>query len=255
MSPETRRPSTRRHWLPGRVPRRVQQLDVDAADGHDVSRLVRGQVVGRRARSSCCTHGASADWTWTGHVDVFEQRGHALDGVPHHRAADVIGVVVRGDHAGHPHAVGGDRCEQVGHGVGGIDEDTVATRAVADGVHEVDHLTGERVVDGEVAVRSAAGGSTTDPSGVAARHDHAPYAGPVSSPLPLERLEAGQAILVGSDRYVTVGADLAAAFRPGDRVVVVAATGDLLHVPAAEHGGRHGSGRRGASPRSPPSAG
>jgi glutamate-5-semialdehyde dehydrogenase len=57
----------------------------------------------------------------------------------------------------------------------------------------------------------------------------------VSSPLPLERLEAGQAILVGTDRYVTVGADLAAAFQPGDRVVIVAATGDLLHVPAAEH--------------------
>ena len=54
----------------------------------------------------------------------------------------------------------------------------------------------------------------------------------MSSPLPLERLEPGQAILVGPDRYVTVNDELAAAFQAGDRLFVVD-TGDLLHVPAA----------------------
>jgi glutamate-5-semialdehyde dehydrogenase len=57
----------------------------------------------------------------------------------------------------------------------------------------------------------------------------------MSRPLPLERLEPGQAILVGADRYVTVSAELAASFQAGDRLVVVAETGDLLHIPATDH--------------------
>jgi len=47
----------------------------------------------------------------------------------------------------------------------------------------------------------------------------------------LERLEAGQLVIAG-DRVVAVSDELAAAFRPGDRLVAVASTGDLLHVPA-----------------------
>ncbi|MFO7547471.1 MAG: aldehyde dehydrogenase family protein [Acidimicrobiia bacterium] len=50
----------------------------------------------------------------------------------------------------------------------------------------------------------------------------------------LERLEVGMPIVVGGDRVVRVPADLAAAFRPGDRLLVLQTTGDLLHVPVAE---------------------
>ena len=50
----------------------------------------------------------------------------------------------------------------------------------------------------------------------------------------LEALAPGQAIPFGGDRVAYVSADLAAAFRPGDRLVVVQDTGDLLHVPAPE---------------------
>lgn len=52
---------------------------------------------------------------------------------------------------------------------------------------------------------------------------------------PLQHLVAGERIIVGGDRYVEVSAELAAAFQPGDRVVVVHDTGDLLHIPRAEH--------------------
>lgn len=52
---------------------------------------------------------------------------------------------------------------------------------------------------------------------------------------PLERLQAGQQLVVGGDRYVTIGDELASVFRRGDRLVVVDDTGDVLHVPAAEH--------------------
>jgi glutamate-5-semialdehyde dehydrogenase len=50
----------------------------------------------------------------------------------------------------------------------------------------------------------------------------------------LEALAAGQAIVFGGDRVAYVSEALAAAFRSGDRLVVVQDTGDLLHVPAAE---------------------
>lgn len=51
---------------------------------------------------------------------------------------------------------------------------------------------------------------------------------------PLLRLEAGMPIVFGGDRVTTVSAELAAAFDPGDALVVVQSTGDLLHVPAAD---------------------
>jgi glutamate-5-semialdehyde dehydrogenase len=50
----------------------------------------------------------------------------------------------------------------------------------------------------------------------------------------LEALAPGQAIPFGGDRVAYVSPELAAAFRPGDRLVVVQDTGDLLHVPAAD---------------------
>jgi glutamate-5-semialdehyde dehydrogenase len=51
----------------------------------------------------------------------------------------------------------------------------------------------------------------------------------------LEALAPGQAIPFGGDRAAYVTPDLAAAFRPGDRLVVVQDAGDLLHIPAREH--------------------
>ena len=51
----------------------------------------------------------------------------------------------------------------------------------------------------------------------------------------LERLSVGMRIPFGGSRVAIVDETLAAAFRPGDQLVVVQATGDLLHVPAAEH--------------------
>ena len=40
--------------------------------------------------------------------------------------------------------------------------------------------------------------------------------------------------MYGGDRVTTVSAELAAAFSPGDRLIVVDGTGDLLHIPAEE---------------------
>ena len=51
---------------------------------------------------------------------------------------------------------------------------------------------------------------------------------------PLTTLEAGMPIVFGGDRVVRVDAELAAAFQPGDRLLVVQDSGALLHVPARE---------------------
>lgn len=60
----------------------------------------------------------------------------------------------------------------------------------------------------------------------------------------LEALAPGQAIPFGGDRAAYVTPELAAAFRPGDRLVVVQDTGDLLHIPAREHAAaQHAVGR------------
>ncbi|MEX1288210.1 MAG: aldehyde dehydrogenase family protein [Acidimicrobiia bacterium] len=50
----------------------------------------------------------------------------------------------------------------------------------------------------------------------------------------LQRLEAGMPIPYDGDKVVRVPAALAQAFRPGDRLVVVQRTGDLLHIPAED---------------------
>jgi len=50
----------------------------------------------------------------------------------------------------------------------------------------------------------------------------------------LEQLEAGTPILFGGNRLLRVPDDVAEAFRPGDSVVVVEATEEMLLIPAAE---------------------
>ncbi|HEU4895457.1 MAG TPA: aldehyde dehydrogenase family protein [Acidimicrobiia bacterium] len=52
----------------------------------------------------------------------------------------------------------------------------------------------------------------------------------------LTKLEAGMPIVYGGDKVVTVDDALAESFRPGDRLVVVQDTGDLLHIPSDEWG-------------------
>jgi glutamate-5-semialdehyde dehydrogenase len=56
----------------------------------------------------------------------------------------------------------------------------------------------------------------------------------MTTPEPLTTLPAGMPLLVGGDRVVHVSEQLAAAFAPGDRLIVLDDTGDVLHVPAAE---------------------
>ncbi len=51
----------------------------------------------------------------------------------------------------------------------------------------------------------------------------------------LTHLTPGMPIVFGGDRVTHVSEALAAAFKAGDRLIVVQETGDLLHVPAESH--------------------
>ena len=51
----------------------------------------------------------------------------------------------------------------------------------------------------------------------------------------LTQLTEGQPIVYDGDRVTIVSADLARAFTAGDRLVIVQSSGDLLHIPQAEH--------------------
>ncbi|MTV26739.1 aldehyde dehydrogenase family protein [Nitriliruptoraceae bacterium ZYF776] len=56
----------------------------------------------------------------------------------------------------------------------------------------------------------------------------------MDEPTPLHELTPGTPLLVGGDRVVRVSEELAAAFRPGDALLVVQEDGTVLHLPAAE---------------------
>jgi glutamate-5-semialdehyde dehydrogenase len=51
----------------------------------------------------------------------------------------------------------------------------------------------------------------------------------------LTQLSEGQLLVYGGDRVTVVPHDLATAFTDGDRLVIVQDSGDLLHIPRAEH--------------------
>ena len=68
-------------------------------------------------------------------------------------AADMVGVVVGDEHVGEAHPVGAEDLDELADAVRGVDRDRLARLAVADEVHEVDHLLRDLVVAREVAAR------------------------------------------------------------------------------------------------------
>ena len=51
----------------------------------------------------------------------------------------------------------------------------------------------------------------------------------------LTKLEAGMSVLVGGDKIVRISEELASKFKPGDRLVAVRKTAEILHIPSSVH--------------------
>lgn len=173
------------------------------------------------------------------HIGDLEKSRDPLDAISHHRSTDVIGVVVGGQHSGHGHVIGGSECHQVVDRVGRIDHDASTTSTVADEIDEIGHLTGEGITGGEVDAGLELAEVERIAHGIrlTTLRDGCDYAVVVSQIRPptgrLVALEAGQKIPFGGSRWAEVTPELAAAFAPGDHLVVVQDSGDLLHVPQA----------------------
>ena len=137
---------------PGRVTRGVDQLDRDVTDLHHVTAAVTHQL-GVGEMGDLLDELRLGGLHMHGHRRQLEKILDSLDGVPHHLAAHMIGVVVGGDGSDKMHAIGGQHLEDSGHVVGGVDHNGLTGLAVSHEVHEVDHLLGQRVGAGDVATR------------------------------------------------------------------------------------------------------
>ena len=81
----------------------------------------------------------------------LQQLGDAHDGMTEEVAADVIGVIVGGEHTGEAHVIGLEESDYFPGGIGGVHRDGLATFPVPDEVHEIDHLASHGIVARKVA--------------------------------------------------------------------------------------------------------
>ena len=84
------------------------------------------------------------------YVNLLKQHCDPLDAVPHHLATDVIEVIVGAEHADRSHAIGLEDPEELARRVRRVDEQSLASLAIADEVGEVHHLAGHRVSGGKI---------------------------------------------------------------------------------------------------------
>lgn len=132
-----------------RVTRRVDEFDLDPADLDDIARCMGDQRVRTQAGDFGNEFGFRS-LHMHGHVHSIEQLSHAVDVQTHHRAADMIGVIVRGEGSGERHPVGFEEVDQRVGVVRRIDDDGLTRLPISDQIRKVDHLLGHRVVGGEV---------------------------------------------------------------------------------------------------------
>ncbi len=222
-----------------RVPGCVHERDLHVPDAHDVAAVV-GDELGIAEPG-----GALHPWHLGAlHVHravaALQQLGHAFDAHAHHRAADMVGVVVGGEHAREAHPVGLDRVDQFADRICRVHQQALAGGAVADGVDEVDHLLGDRIADREVPsgqqlaeVEAVVGRGLCHPVNDT-RWGFGGYGAAAMTEI-VTHLEAGQPFVYAGNRVTRVSPELATSFAEGDRIVIVHATGDILHIPAAVH--------------------
>ncbi|MEY2958011.1 MAG: gamma-glutamyl phosphate reductase [Actinomycetota bacterium] len=212
----------------------VDQLDLDPADRHHVPGLVGGEFrLGDTGGPTDPRNLVPMDVHRAG--DDVEECRDAGDVVPEDRPTDVIGVIVRGEDTGDLHAVVADDVDDRRRVVRRIDEDALTGRPVTDGVDEVHHLRRELIGGSEIA----SGEQLTEVEIVGLAHGSSVRCLDMERPIDrpgrpdrLTRLDVGQPIVHSGDRVAYVDDELAASFRPGDRVVVDTSSGQLLHVPA-----------------------
>ena len=120
MSPDTSRPSTRKHWLPGVCPGVCTSSTATAPTS-------TRSPLSWATRWSAVDPGGPLDpghlvaLDVDGHLDPLEQGGRPLDGPPGHGPPQVVGVEVGAEHPHAAHAVGRQEVQQLADAVGRVD--------------------------------------------------------------------------------------------------------------------------------------
>ncbi len=133
-----------------RVPRGVDELDVDRSHRHDIARFVPDQMIRRHT-------GDLRDVLDLGllqvhrHIDSLEQLGDAIDRVTHHGTTDMVGVVVSPEHTGQPHPILIENVEKAVGIVCGVDDHRLTGFGVTHEVAEVHHLLSDRIFGRKIA--------------------------------------------------------------------------------------------------------
>ena len=134
----------------GRVTRSVQQLDFDSADADLVAMLVGGEVAEADSGDPRNPKRFVGIYVY-GHTRPIQQLGQALQLKTHHRAADMIGVMMGDQHTGQVHAVSLEGVDQVTGGVRRVYHYAVSGLTIANQVGEIAHLRRDHVAGGEIA--------------------------------------------------------------------------------------------------------
>ncbi len=158
------------------------------------------------------------------HRALLEERADTFDGVAHHRSADMVGVVMGRKHAGERHVVFMNDAQDVIDGVCRVHHYALARLAVANEIDEIDHLVRKWVARCKIPTAQELSEIQLVVGG---RDAHGCRIGDVT----VEQLRQGDRVLVGST-LLTIDADFAASLAPGDVVLGVAETGQILRVPA-----------------------
>lgn len=133
----------------GRVTRGVQERHGNPADGRLVAGLVGDEVLtadGRHLLHPLELVALHVDRD----VELLQECRDPFDPQPHHRAADMVRVVMGCKHPDRTHPVPLDGLDYRHDVIGRVHQQAFAGLTIADNVHEVDHLAGELVVDAEV---------------------------------------------------------------------------------------------------------
>jgi len=200
----------------------MHEGDVDRPDGEDVARRVRHEM-------ALVDFGRADDPRDLFFVDMnryvvhLEEVSNAVDAVTHHRATDVVGVIMRRENARQLHPIGCDDAENLVDGVGGIDHDALSGSSVAHEIDVIHHLRGETVANRKIPARE----KLTEVKRVVC--GHAVRIWPTLCRAMNARPDTK--VLVG-DTLVDLSPEMSAALESGGRLIPLRGSGTILVVPA-----------------------
>lgn len=162
------------------------------------------------------------------HVVLFEETRDAVNAVTHHCATDVVGVVVRREHARQCHPICLDHSEQLIDCIGRVHDHALPRHPVAQQINVIDHLSSKPIAYGEVTSRK----ELAEIEPVIDVHWHRLWRTLtflMNAPTP--RPESGDRLLVG-DRLVGLSKEMIDTLSEGGKLVPLRSSGAVLVVPA-----------------------